>query len=284
MNPIRDEQQRRNDQTRDSWKCFREHRTSVTRLLMQHADRRDSLCLFGAGNSNDVDLPTLLDGFAELHLVDIDATALRRGVDAQLTCPSDRLTLHGGVDLSFVGDELAAIAARGSDHPHSEQQIARCREVANRDPTDDLPGPFGVVGSLCLLTQLLESVELTLGAGHPDCLDLKLRVRACHLHHLLRSLRPGGHAVLILDFVSSATFPQLSKLPRNQLTDTAVRLINERNFFTGMNPFVIQQLFQSESRLAKLVDAISITPPWRWDFGPRSYLVCALVVRRIAQP
>jgi hypothetical protein len=101
---------------------------------------------------------------------------------------------------------------------------------------------------------------------------------------LLDLLRPGGTAVLVLDFVSSDTCPELTRVPESQLLGKAIQLVSERNFFTGVNPFVIHQRFEHDPALSPHVASVQITQPWLWDFGPRVYLVCALIVQRKEAP
>ena len=259
------------------WDRFGPHRDRVTQLLVDSATRGGRLCVLGAGNCNDVDLEALLDGFQEIHLVDLDTDALTAGVARQGCEASSRVLLHGDVDVTFLADRLASWTA---EHPPESGELDACLELAATHPPLDLAGPFDTVCSACLLTQLLDSVLMALGQRHPRCLDLALRVRARHLRLLVELLRPGGTGVLVMEIVSSATFPELPDVPESRLLETATRLINERNFFTGMNPLVIRASFRSDPQLAPWVEAAEITRPWLWDLGPRVYLVCAIVVRR----
>ena len=95
---------------------------------------------------------------------------------------------------------------------------------------------------------------------------------------LLELLRPGGVGLLITDFVSSETYPELPNVSDSDLPATAARLISERNFFTGVNPMVLHALFRQDPRLAPFVASTALTNPWLWDFGPRTYAVCAVQV------
>lgn len=147
-------------------------------------------------------------------------------------------------------------------------------------PPLDLPSPFDTVASVCLLTRLRQCVGLSLGEHHLRFVETIMRLRAQHLRLLLELLRPGGTAVLVLDFVSSKTCPELPQIPERRLFDKAVELISQQDFFTGVNPFVIHHLFESDPGLAPAVESVQMTAPWLWDFGPRFYLVCAILVRR----
>lgn len=277
MNRIADEQKRQNEQSRDRWDRYAPHRGRVTPLLTDAAPPDGRLCVLGAGNSNDLDLQTLLQAYAQVHLVDLDAAALQSGLDSQNCGTSDRIRLYGNVDLTFIADRLAMGTPQ---RPLGDAQLDDCARTMAAHPRLDIPSPFDTVASVCLLTQLIQCVGLSLGEHHPRFVETIMRLRAQHLGLLLELVRPGGTAVLVLDFVSSKTCPELPQVPEASLSDKAVQLISQRNFFTGVNPFVIRHLFESDPALAPAVDSVHMTAPWLWDFGPRVYLVCAMVVRR----
>jgi hypothetical protein len=281
MNRIADKQKRQNEQSRDRWDLFAPHRRRVTQLLTAGAPPAGRLCVLGAGNSNDLDLPVLLQAYAQVHLVDWDATALQSGLVRQGCRLTDRIQLHGHVDLTFILDRLT-LANPGQ--PPSDAELDICLRTLAAHPPLDIPGSFDTVASVCLLTQLIQCIGLSLGEQHPRFVDTIMRLRAQHLGLLLELLRPGGTAVLVLDFVSSKTCPELSQVPESCLFDKAVELIGRRNFFTGVNPFIIRHLFESDPALAPAVDSVQMTAPWLWDLGPRVYLVCALLVRRKRAP
>jgi len=279
VNRIVSEQKRRNDESRGMWDRFGPHRDRVTRLLVDSATPRGRVCVLGAGNCNDVDLGRLLEAFREVHLVDLDADALTTGVARQGYEDSARVLLHGDVDVTFLADRLANWTP---EHPPASDELDACLQRAATHPPLDLPGPFDTVCSACLLTQLIDSVVTTLGPRHPRSLEAVLAVRARHLRLLVELVRPGGTGVLVMEIVSSATYAELPDVPESRLMETATRLINERNFFTGMNPLTIHASFQSDPQLAAWAETAEITRPWLWDLGPRVYLVCALVVRVVA--
>ena len=115
----------------------------------------------------------------------------------------------------------------------------------------------------------------TLGEGHPRCLEMIAAVRIRHLRLLIETIRPGGRAVLITDFVSSVTCPGLAEVDEAELGEFAARLVRDRNFFTGLNPWVLQTLFTRDPWLAANVAGVRMTPPWLWHFPTRLYAVCA---------
>jgi hypothetical protein len=88
--------------------------------------------------------------------------------------------------------------------------------------------------------------------------------------------------VLITDFNSSVSCPELASIADEQLPEFTARLINERNFFTGLNPFVLQAMFQQDPWLRTHMDQVRLSKPWRWSFPTRTYVVCAIrAVRRV---
>lgn len=278
MNRIFQEHQQRNADSRDRWACFASHRLKVTELLIgSSSDRRDRLCVLGAGNCNDLNLSALSSHFAEVHLVDLDADAVQGGMALQGITDTQRVQVHGGIDLAgcntIVGDW-------SPDRPPADPDVQRCIDVATNCPLPFVPGPFDVVASVCLLTQLFDSIAMSLGGSHPRFMDVITGIRLRHVRMLFELLQPGGAALLIMDFVSSGTFPQLETTSENDLPALAAALIKSRNFFTGTNPGVLHSLFKTDEALAPQVSRLEVTRPWLWDFGPRTYAVCAVCARK----
>jgi hypothetical protein len=273
MNRFVERQRDHNRQTADGWERFREHRERVTRLLLPdtpHEGQR--LCVLGAGNSNDLDLIALTAAYEEVHLVDLDERALKQGVERQQPVSSDRIRLHAGCDLTGT---LETLSAWGPATPPQADEIDRTIALALAAPPP-CEGRFDVVASVCLLSQLIHSVVVALGADHPRFVELISAVRLRHLRLLAELAAPGGRAVLITDVVSSDTCPTLAAVPPEQLAGLVRQLIEARNFFHGVNPAVIASILCSDPQLAGTVRALEFLPPWRWDLGPRVYAVYAI--------
>jgi hypothetical protein len=238
------------------------------RLLEPLAEQPGArICLLGAGNCDDVDLPQLVSKFREIHLVDIDRQALRRGVAAQEVEGRSELHLHGGVDITGVESILEQWHANAPEPP----AIDSCILLARDGWAPDLGERFNVVVSSCVLTQLINAVVHSLDPTHPATVQLILTIRDRHLRLMGELLVPGGTGVLVTDIVSSDTVPQLSQIPALQLPVLLEELIRTRNFFTGVNPCVLV------SRLSHIGDNVSLIRPWVWTMEPqRSYLVCAI--------
>lgn len=280
MNRVAQLQADRNAATRPNWDLFEPHRRRVTELLLaQTGDGTKRLCVLGAGNANDLDLARLLPQFAEVHLVDLDATALAEGQRRQAleSGVAGRLHLHGGVDVTGVAELLSRWTPAA---PPSDDEAVSCVRLAAEAAVPTLPAPFDVVASVCLLTQLADSVVNSVGQQHARFVELLLAVRTRHVRLLVELLAPGGAGLLITDVVSSDTCPELKNVPEGQLAELLQRAIAARNFFHGANPFVLAQLLRSEVRLAPLVGRVELLAPWRWNLGPRVYAVCAVVFSR----
>jgi hypothetical protein len=244
------QQRQRNAALQDAWERFAPHRERVMELLMQAAVQRDSprLALLGVGNGNDVDLKQLLTKYAPIHLTDLDAMAIERGLARQGLSMHPALEVLGGVDLFD-----ARMDGGGVD----------------------------VACSLCVLSQLIEQAASSWEAS--DIAEQLVAVKAARLRHLqllTRLLAPGGVAILVTDFVSSDTLPELSKVSSATLPQLLARALREQNFFTGLNPAVMLDQLRSETALKDQVTHVQASAPWTWNLGPRTYGVYAVTWQR----
>ena len=276
MNWLSAEQVRRNASACDRWTAFAGHRTQIAARLLSSAPT-GKLCVLGAGNCNDLDLPALGRAFAELHLVDIDAAALARGVARQGAAAAGAVRLHGGVDITGCWESWADWACR---RPPTEAEFAAALARALSAPPPELGGPFDVAASTCLASQLIEGVVLALGERHPRLMELILAVRTAHVRLLSRLLSPGGVGWLFVDFVSSQTLPELLAAAEPDWRELAPRLASQGNFFHGLNPFALLQLFQCDPLLGENTAGAEIAGFWRWNQTPKTYAVCAIKFRR----
>lgn len=257
-----------NRQSRDAWARFANHRERIHDLLTTAATKRGgSLCVLGAGNCNDLDLNQLQSIFGEICLVDVDHSALQTGVDRQQPLETNAIRLIAPVDLTGVLEELN----RG---PNPDRMIRRMHTQRT------LPGPFDVVLSAGLLTQIFQSIDDTNLAGE-DKLRLILELRRQHLHLLLDATRDGGASILVTDAVSTATTPDFFELREDQLQQRFTDLIKTRNFFTGTNPVAIWKELTEPSKLSGLIGDLVYHSPWIWAiFSHQSYLTWGVTMRK----
>lgn len=266
-----------NAASRDQWGAFEGHRRRVTSLLTAGAEPgRSRLCVLGAGNGNDLDLPVLLAAHREVHLVDLDADALARGARAQGVADAPNLHRHGGLDLTAMLDAVASWTPRTPIGPGDLAALAGW--PSQRVPLA-LPGGFDVVASTCLLSQLIGNAFHAVGEAHPQFLPLVQAIRAGHLRLMTSLAAPGGTPVLITDVTSSDTLPELPRLDESSLPALLPRLARERNYFHGVNPAVLPTLFRLDPDLSGRATDLETVAPWRWRLHDRVYLVMALTWR-----
>jgi hypothetical protein len=278
MNRLTEFQQRANAQSASHWVLAADHRRRVMQRIECNAPAQGRVLVLGAGNCNDLDLPRLLARFTEVHLVDLDDDALRQAVARQGVQNAPSLKLHGGHDLTGVWDSLDQLSTERPDPALLEKTL----EYAARPRLTGVNGPFELVVSTCVLSQLIKGVADTLGEAHPQFLPMISAVRLGHLRLLADLAAPEGRMLVITDFVSSDSAPDVATAREEQLEDLSRRLLEKRNFFHGLNPSVLAHLWRSDAQLAAATANLQVASPWRWDFGARSYLVTAFEAMRKA--
>jgi hypothetical protein len=273
-------QTKANRSTRDHWTYFATHRAEIQKLVVPafHAPGTGRLCVLGAGNCNDIDLRELTEAFAEVHLVDIDGAALESGVRRQGAEGSPRVRLQGGVDLTGIAARLATWDAAP---PLPADVRAAARETVEAPPPAEVRGPFDVVLSPCLLSQLVGYASDVLGKAHPLRRELLVALRTRHLRMLVDLLKPGGSAVLVCDVASSDGVPALGAERKPDLTDLLNHLAYTGRHFDGLAPQAVEAALKSDPLIAPLLGHVQLVRPWLWRLGPkRTFLVYAAVIRR----
>jgi len=281
MNRLTAEQRRRNRARDDQWQLAENHRRHVTERIVALAGHgQGRLCILGAGNAHDLELPALVEAFGEVHLVDLDGDALERGVARQeksLPCAADRarIHLHPGVDVTGVWDALAGLSQEAT-----EATLAELVERAARAPCLPLPGPFDVAVSAGLVSQLIDGVVMSVPASSTRFMQLLLSVRSGHLRLLARLTASRGRGLLITDFVSSETAPELATTTDDGVGELAQRLAAAGNFFHGLNPVFLTGLFEQDPVLRPLITRVNDRGHWIWTQRSRRYAVMAIEFER----
>jgi hypothetical protein len=258
-----------------SWDLYAAHRARLTRELVESAPVPNGrLCLLGAGHCNDVDLERLAATFREIHLVDIDDQALMGAVARQPAAVRARLRRHGGVDLAGLSARRLARWRRAAPDEHElEQAAASALERILVELEGACGGPFDVVASTCVLTQMAFALREALGERHPALEAARLALMRTHLTTMLAMTAPGGTALFATDVVSSTSYPLDSLGPEADLGQVLRDVVAADAGYFAANPEIIAGLL-SEVATPALVE------PWLWT-GPlaRTYLVYALRLR-----
>jgi hypothetical protein len=271
---------RNNDRTAGLWELYAGHRERVSELLSASAPAgRDArLAVLGAGNANDLDLAALARRFMEIHLADVDGRALARALRRQTEATRASLVLHPGRDLSGLVDLLPAWSAE----PPEVAVLARAAPAAGARVAASLPGPFDVVVSDCLLSQLSWTCYQGLGEG-PLLMNVLDVAMAAHLRALLALARPGGRCWLVTDVASSDTVPLERLVPEGNGEHLLWRLAEREELFSGTNPLVARLMLTRDPELARNVEDVSMPAPWLWRISSgRTVLVYALGFTRRA--
>lgn len=278
---ISEQQSGYNANTRSQWEHFENHRQHTTQTICDATKylplnrAEPSIAVLGAGNGNDLELETIAKSYSKIHLFDFDPTALEHLKSKQLSSSdslSSSVVIEPPVDLSGISAELDNLPSKLTES-WVLNLADKARQVQNVLPDRQ----FDVVVSTSLTTQLLAGIVNSMGDDSAYKNFMMLATRDGHLKLMDNLICPGGAGVLITDFVSSDTLPELATADTAEsVLATARKAIDERNFFTGANPWAIKDA------LAKLIvedpfGPWNISPPWRWQIGgARFYLVTAI--------
>lgn len=272
-------QVRRNHETIDNGAAAAPHRKQITAAIVANKPEGDAgrVCIIGAGNCHDIDLPQLCDAYSEVHLVDLDGSAVQAGLERQGCQDRPQIHIHAGVDVTGVWDELSDRAGdhrAASDGPEFNALLEHLQSA--RVP--GVPGPFDVTVSVCVLSQLVEALVATVGERHPRLVDALQALRRGHVQRLADWTRSGGTVLIASDFVSSLTAPQLPDVAEAELPRYVISLVNAANFFHGLNPWVLLNELETGAKTDANCpwEDPRLWGIWRWQLGPRTYAVAGL--------
>lgn len=261
------------------FQAFAGHRTNVTQLIAGASQRGDDrLCVLGAGNAFDLDLEQLLARFAEVHLVDIDERAVARARERVPEGPRARLFGHAPLDLSGMFQDIE----RWGRMQVTPQELMIAPSVGSKRIAAALPGPFEVVASTCLLTQLQLSLLELLGERHQLFAALREFLTLTHLRTLAALSKPGGRALLITDLCESVVFPPGRPSNEADIGPLMNELVAAGNVIHSSHPELIQLTLADDPMLAKSFGPSERSQPWLWQNGPgHRFLVYALGLPRL---
>lgn len=261
-----------NRQAREAWRRWSSHRARVMEVLRDVPFRGSHLALLGAGHLHDVQLDELMQRYENIALADLEAepvsSAVRRHPRASARC-----TVHAPIDLTGVIEMLPQASRQpdGMDQLLAHLAAHRCTIAGE---------PFDVTVSLGVLTQLMQAVT-DAGIDPQDVPRVSLAIRDKHLRDLVQLTRPGGALILVTDFVSTSSAPELAGLRPAELEPHLARLVAAGNFFTGTNPYRIIAVLEETEPFLRDVARARFVGPWLWDVTPdRQHLAGAIVAER----
>lgn len=286
MDDLTKRQIARNRETRDQ-PSFASHREIVMRLILTAVKSLDdqsgakplnpqprTLTVLGAGNCQDIELAVLAEVFDEVRLIDIDAHAVQTAVTHLPANTITRLKILAPIDIATP---LMSFSAQA---PSQEVRDGLPIEAIQSALPSDVVPVSDVVVSTCLLSQLIDTASQITLPGSSEFLTFIQAVRRGHLIRMLQLTRIGGRAILVTDLVSSDTVPALETIPESSLPGLLFQCLQSGNFFSGLNPAVVQHDIQHHPGLAELCAGCRILPPWRWTLGPRCFAVYAVDMLR----
>ncbi|GAB5440548.1 MAG: hypothetical protein Fues2KO_08970 [Fuerstiella sp.] len=274
-----------NRSTESLREAFASHRDMVMQLISATVKdltgtsdgKLSSVVLLGSGNANDIDLKQLTELFKTLHLVDLDPGAIRKSVD-DASLHAEQYQLHSPID---VAEPLLSLTSRdfAVEEDKREDVLKVLQALASPNGVAEVP-EADVVVSLCIFSQILESLQRIIDSRHPSFGHALKSVRLGHLRRMLNMLRPGGVAIFITDIVSSDSAPQLMSVEPADLPDLVKQLVEEQNFFSGTNPANVLADLNMLSRLPDGPDTVHTLDPWLWNVGNRVYAVYGMRIQR----
>ncbi len=209
-------------------------------------------------------------------LVDIDGQALKRGTTFQKVHDSPRVRQVESVDLTGLADRLLT----WQNIKPTDPEVIECTRLAEVPPAalaSRIGGPFDVVLSPCVLSQLLTPLRDTLGEEHRGFIPLLNAIRARHFRLMLDLLSPGGRGVFASDLFSSATVNDLARVPTEKLPDLMRQRVAAGRIFSGLDPASIAGVLTRDGMIAPRIRQYHLIRPWLWHLGlSKTYLVHAI--------
>jgi hypothetical protein len=278
--PVLVAQAQMNRSTRGQWAMYASHRQHLEQVILA-GNPAGSICVLGAGNCNDLDLNWLTQIFQQVHLVDLDSSALADGVRRQKQEDSSKIHLHVPIDLSGIGK----LIDRWHQSPPREMEIGECLHRLRQcdhikiGAKEIMHCGFDVVLSPCLLSQLLIAVRDAIGSDHERYPALSSAVRQRHLRMMAQLLRPGGRGILAVDVASTENFPGLAQAQESDLADLMSALVAGGKCLRALTPAALRAALAQEREISRP----RFTTPWRWRLGlSKAFLVYGITFQRMA--
>jgi hypothetical protein len=254
-----------------------EHRQRLMSLIAQLPDG-EALCVFAAGNADELELERLTRHFREVHLVDLDGDALTRARDRQAAAARAKIVLHEGVDASGLLEHLDAWGDRFPERA----ELARVATEAAQTLVHGLGATFPAVISLGALNRFALPFQRAWLASRSHWAALLSTIRAIHLATLAGAARSGGRCLLTFDVASSRELPALAE-QRHRAPDELSEFVHEAlgagDLHLRPDPgTLIEQLASPGMR--SLVSEPRLSEPWLRHRAAEAELVYGVIFDR----
>jgi hypothetical protein len=257
-----------------NWELYQGHRDRLTRLL-EAVQRGQGLCVLGAGNGDDLDLPRLLRAFGEVHLVDLDGEALARALARVPEPQRQRVTVQADLDL---GGLLASMEVWADDFPGE----ARWRDLADEAAariSAQVGRRFDVVLSDCIVSQLAVPFFRALVARPPEWAALMRALGRTHLGAMATLLAPCGTGVLLGDFPHQPPGGAPGAISSWDLLDPAALRRMRDGIQVLRKPEALMELAGAPD-LPVPLESIRLTEPWSWEQSQGLQLAYGVLFKR----
>lgn len=263
---------------------FANHRRHLTELLLARAPVTPApagsgprLCVLGAGNCGDLDLEHLASRYRSIHLVDVDEEAVSRAVARQTV--STRATLRAQAPVELSG--LLGLLDRWREMRVTPDEVLAHPGLASTRIARRLGGPFDVVLSACVLSQMHLSVRNILSERHPLFQAASYTLTLTHLRTLARLVEPGGVGLLASDVATDEMAPLHRAAPCTNFRALLAEQVASGAVFHAVHPEIIQGVAKDDPSLARELGPTRLADAWAWHNGPRrTFLVYALELPR----
>jgi len=258
---------------------FGDHRQRLTALAAALAPASaGTLCVLGAGNCFDLDLDLLAGRYEAVHLVDLDAGALEGAVARQQAATRERLVLHAPLDLSGLLDRID----RWSHFQVTPEELMGHADATAAALRARVGGPFDVVLSACMLSQMQLSVLNVLSEQHRLFQAVRWTLNLTHFRTLAALTRPSGCALFATDVSSGALHALDALAPATDCVALLWELVKQRRVFDFADPKRIAALFSDDPLLREAFQPFEVNDAWLWSNGPQAkFLVYASELRRL---
>lgn len=233
--------------------------------------------MLGAGNCYDLDLSALTQRYAEVHLVDLDRSALDAAIGGQPAAVQKRLSAHGPVDLTGMLKKIE----RWRQGQVKVEDLIQHPQVTAQSIRTELKGPFDAVVSASVFTQLHLSVLNILTDQHPLYRAVMQTISLTHLRCLLALTHKGASAELITD-ISSTEFASLpSPEPDTDLFAILDELVKNGQIIGVCHPEALHSIVDDDPILSREATLSAPQDVWLWQQGEtRRMLVYAMTLHR----